>query len=130
MHTDFNLLENESAIPTHGGARPGSGPRPNGFPKSIESKNFDRARARNEAAKAGLNEIELKKATGEYLSRTAFREASATLLAQLAHGLRSLPDTLERKHALEPHVVQSIESTIDQALGQIAAGLELFTGAD
>ena len=129
-HFDFDLEPDGYTTPSHGGARRGSGAKPAGYVKPEEAVNFDKARARNEDAKAGLNEIELKKAQGEYLSRTAFREACATLLAEVAQALRSIPDQLERKHALPPAAVQSVEKTIDEALATLAGGLELFTGAE
>lgn len=113
-------------IPMHGGARQNAGRKPAGVKKADEVIEFDKARARNEAAKAGLNELKLKIDSKEYLSRTAFREASATLLAELAQALRSLPDTLERRHALPANIVLEIEKTIDEALATVASGLELF----
>ena len=128
-HADFDLAPNGYTTPTHGGARRGAGTKPAGYVKPDEAKDYDRARARNEDAKAGLNEIELKRAQGEYLSRTAFREACATLLSEVAQALRSIPDQLERKHALPPTAVQMVEQTIDNALSTLAGGLELFTGA-
>ena len=88
-----------------------------------------RALARKEEALAGLNELDLKVKSGQYLERAAFREAAATLLAELGQSLRSLPDTLERKHALSPQIVQEVEKSIDEALANVANGLEMFTGA-
>lgn len=117
-------------IPSHGGARANAGRKPKGYVKPQEVDDFEKARARNESAKAGLNELKLKIDSKEYLARSAFREASATLLAELAQGLRSIPDTLERKHALEPRVVQEIEAVIADGLSTVAAGLELFVGDD
>lgn len=134
MHADFDLSADGTVAPArrggHGGARPNSGPKRAGYVKSGEAVDFDKAKARNEAAKAGLNELELKIKRGEYLSRTAYREASAVLLAELAQGLRSLPDTLERKFGLPPKVVQHIESTLDEAMKSVADGLELFAGSE
>lgn len=118
------------AISGHGGARLGAGRKPLGHRKTEDAIDFERARARNEAAKAGLNELQLKINSGEYLARDAFREASATLLAELAQGLRSLSDRIERRHALPPAVILEIEQTIDDALATVASGLELFVGHD
>ena len=87
MHADFDLSPDGSVAPArsrsggHGGARANSGPKPAGYVKPPEGQDYDKAKARNEAAKAGLNELELKIKSNEYLSRTAYREASATLLA-------------------------------------------------
>src|SRR5690606_32340413 len=136
MHADFDLSPDGSVAPArsrsggHGGARPNSAPKPPGAGKPEEGKDYDKAKARNEAAKAGLNELELKIKSGEYLSRTAYREASATLLAELAQGLRSLPDTLERKFGLSPEALLHVEKTIDEAMQGVADGLELFAGSE
>ena len=136
MHADFDLSPDGSVAPArsrsggHGGARPNSGPKPAGYVKPPEGQDYDKAKARNEAAKAGLNELELKIKSNEYLSRTAYREASATLLAELAQGLRSLPDTLERKFGLSPEALLHVERTIDEAMQGVADGLELFAGSD
>lgn len=133
-------------IPSHGGRRAGAG-GPKGYSKkrAAEMENESsvdgddvtntavkkaRAVARKEEALAGLNELELKIKSGEYLSRTAYREASATLLAELAQGLRSLPDTLERKFGLSPEALLHVERTIDEAMQSVADGLELFAGSD
>ena len=133
-------------IPSHGGRRPGAG-GPKGYSKkraaAMESESSvdgddvtatavkkARAVARKEEALAGLNELELKIKSGEYLSRAAYREASATLLAELAQGLRSLPDTLERKFGLSPEALLHVERTIDEAMQAVADGLELFAGSD
>lgn len=71
-------------------------------------------------------ELKYKIDSGEYLSRAAMREACATLLAEVAHSLRSLPDLLERKAAMEPKQLQLVEQTIDATLATLADGLELF----
>lgn len=85
------------------------------------------AKARKETALAGLNELELKRKSGEYLPRAAYQEATATLLAMLSQGLRSLPDTLERKSNLPPEALELVEAVIDQSLNEIAQTLALFT---
>lgn len=130
MHADFDLLQNGTAVPTRGGAREGAGRKPAGYVKSDDAKKLDESRARKEAAQADMAELNFKKESGEYLSRSAFREASATLLAELAQTLRSLPDQLERRHALAAPVVVAIEKDIDAALTSLSAGLELFVGPD
>lgn len=136
MDADFDLGLDGSvtAAPRrsggHGGARAGAGRKPLGYQKPDEVVDYDKAKARNEAAKAALNELKLQVESGEYLSRSAFREASATLLAELAQGLRSIPDTLERKYGLAPEQVQYVQETIDAAMNSVAEGLELFTGSE
>lgn len=136
MHADFDLAPDGTTSPArprvggHGGKREGAGRKPADYEPPEEKLDYDKAKARNEAAKAGLNELELKIKSGEYLSRAAYREASATLLAELAQGLRSLPDTLERKFGLSPEALLHVERTIDEAMQGVADGLELFAGSE
>ena len=136
MHADFDLAPDGTTSPVrprvggHGGRREGAGRKPADYEPPEDAKNYNAAKARNEAAKAGLNELELKIKSDEYLSRDAYREASATLLAELAQCLRSLPDTLERKFGLSPEALQHVERTIDEAMQAMADGLELFAGSD
>lgn len=85
------------------------------------------AKARKETALAGLNELQLKIKSGEYLPRAAYQEATATLLAMLSQGLRSLPDTLERKCNLPPEALEMVEAVIDDGLNEVAQTLALFT---
>lgn len=85
------------------------------------------AKARKETALAGLNELELARKRGEYLPRAAFQEATATLLAMLSQGLRSIPDTLERKCNLPPEALELVEQVIDEGLSEVAQTLALFT---
>lgn len=89
-----------------------------------------RAVADKAEADAKNADLKFKVDSKEYLPRTAFREAAATLLAELAQGLRSLPDELERKHSLAPEIVQAVEETINDHLSEIANGLEMFTGVE
>lgn len=85
------------------------------------------AKARKETALAGLNELELQIKSGQYLPREAYREATATVLAALSQGLRSLPDMLERDFGLAPEVLIQIETAIDESLATVADTLALFT---
>ncbi len=71
-------------------------------------------------------ELKYKVDSGEYLSRVAFREACATLLAEIAHTMRSLPDLLERKASMTPAQLLLVETTVDASLATLAEGLELF----
>lgn len=86
------------------------------------------AQARKETALAGLNELELKIKSGEYLPRAAYREATATLLATLAQSLRSLPDVLESRAGLQPAVLEIVDAAVTEVLDNIADTLALFTG--
>ncbi|WP_313330677.1 hypothetical protein [Comamonas sp.] len=86
------------------------------------------AKARKETARAGLNELELKIKTREYLPRAAYREATATLLATLSQGMRSLTDTLESKCGLPPAALEVVDEVINESLKNIAETLALFAG--
>lgn len=77
--------------------------------------------------KAKQAELDYRKDAGEYLSRSAFREASSTLLAEVAQALRSLPDILERKCNLLPDQITLVERAIDDTLLSLSQGLEKFT---
>ncbi|MFM2287515.1 MAG: hypothetical protein RL684_658 [Pseudomonadota bacterium] len=130
-HADFELSNDGTVFtPGHGGARANAGRKTKDYVPPPEVKAFNESKARNEAAKADLNELDFKVKSGQYLERAAFREASATLLAELTQGLRGLPDTLERDHNLKPDAVQAIADQIDAALASVAAGLELFYGGE
>lgn len=95
-------------------------------PEAIED--FEEARARNESAKADLNELEFKIKSGEYVARVAVVQATATAYAAIAQALRSLPDHLERRLALAPEVAEEIGRQIDEALGELAGVLEKMRG--
>lgn len=151
-HADYDLGLDDQITKSNnrGGARAGSGRKPGYSPNRLaemEQLTDDelitqtqdstvtalikaRAVARKEAALADQAELKFKIDSKEYLSRAAFREASATLLAELSQTLRSLPDALERRHSLTPDVVQQVEQTVDEALSNVASGLELFVGSD
>lgn len=127
MHADFDLGDDGSVFPTRGGSRPGAGRKPLGHEKSQVAKDFDEAKMRKERALADQHELAFKIKSGQYVARGAVREASATLLANLAQSLRSLPDNLERKFNLSPDVAQEIEKVIDASLADVSEGLAMFT---
>lgn len=110
----------------HGGVRPNAG-RIAGYVKPDEVKDYDKARARNESAKAELNELEVKVKSGEYGSRASYRQASATALSSLAQTLRSLPDNLERKLGIAPEVAAEVGYMIDNALSDLAVEFEMMS---
>ncbi len=119
----------ESRPSRTGGFRPGAGQKPAGYVKPQEMQDYDAARARNEAAKAELNEIEVLIKTREYGSRAAYRQAAATALASLAQTLRSVPDNLERRLGVSPEVAQEVGDQIDAALNDLASEFEMMTNA-
>ena len=130
MHADFELTNDGSVRSTRGGARPGSGRKPAGYEKPQEVIDFERERARNEAAKANLNELEFKVKSGEYVPRASVQQAAATLLSTLAQALRSLPDTLERKLNVPPDQAELIGREIDNCLDDAAETLKMLGGDD
>lgn len=73
-------------------------------------------------------ELDYKKDAKEYISRSAFREASATLLAEVAQALRSLPDMLERKCNLSTDQITLAEKVVDDCLLSLAEGLSKQVG--
>jgi phage terminase Nu1 subunit (DNA packaging protein) len=151
MHADFELNPDGHITPTHpkGGRREGAGRKPGYSPEKVAELDSltdeelnerpddtnttaikkARAVARKEHALADQAELKYRIDSKEYLSRSAFREACATLLAELAQ-LRSIPDVLERRYALPPEAVEEVGRTVDEALATVAAGLELFVGTD
>ena len=116
-------------IPVKATRRPGAGPKPSGYVRPEEIKDYDSAKARNETAKAELNELEVKIKTGEYGERAAYRQAAATALASLAQTLRSVPDNLERRLGVSPEVAQEVGDQIDAALDDLASEFEMMTRA-
>jgi phage terminase Nu1 subunit (DNA packaging protein) len=130
MQADFDLMDDGSvrgARSSHGGARAGAGRKPADYVKPQEIQDFESARARNEAAKADLNELEYKIKSGEYVEREAVKQASATALATLAQALRSLPDTLERRLNVSPEITELIGAEIDACLESLSEDFALMT---
>lgn len=139
-----------------GGRRPGAG-RPKGYSpkKAAEAAarmqddhdemddtvgpNYDQnqvaakkaiAIARKETALADQAELNYKKDSEQYLPRAAFRDACAQLLATLAQSMRSIPDLLERRHALPPEALNTVGVVINDALADAADSLAMFSQED
>lgn len=125
--TDDGIEVFDRPLTGHGGARSGAGAKPKDYMKPQAVQAFDAARARNELAKAELNELEVKIKTNEYAPRSAFRQASATALAALAQTLRSVPDNLERKLGVSPEIATEVGIQIDAALNDLAIEFEMMT---
>ena len=90
---------------------------------------YEKARARNEQAKAELNELDLKVKSGEYVSRAAVQQASATVLATLAQGMRSISDNLERR-GIPPEVCVKVEEIINAGMADVARDLAMMSGGE
>jgi phage terminase Nu1 subunit (DNA packaging protein) len=85
---------------------------------------YQAARTRREAALADIAEMDAAKKAGELVDRQAVRDATAAAFAATAQSLRSIPDALERKLAVAPEVVESVERMIDEILDSLARDLE------
>lgn len=111
-----------------GGARPGAGRKPAGWVPPPMKMSYDEAKARNETAKAVLAELEVRIKTGQYVSREAVRDVVATALSAISQRLRSLPDLLERRAALNTEQVEIAANEVDDALDALADQLERDLG--
>ena len=94
--------------------------------KPDEVVDYEKAKARNEEAKAGLNELELKIKSGEYVARAQVRQASATMLATISQTLRSISDNLERR-GVQPEVCVQVEAAVNETLADAARDLAMLT---
>lgn len=133
MHSDFELSPNGETIPSGrswGGARENAGRKPAGYVKPEHVVDFEKERARNEKAKADLNELEFQIKSGQYVPRDAVRQAAATAFASVAQSLRSIPDSLERKINLDPGIAEKVGEVIDEVLDSLASDLEMMTNDD
>ena len=110
-----------------GGARPGAGRKPADYVPSDDRLDYEAARARNESAKADLNELDLAIKRGEYVPRAEVQAATATALSALSQTLRSVPDNLERTLGLSPDIAQEVGRQIDEALDDMATRFEELT---
>lgn len=124
---DIEILDAEPRKGTHGGAREGAGRKPNTYVKPQEAVDFDKARARNEAAKAQLNELKFEVDSHNWVSRAAVRQASATAMASMAQGLRGVEDNLERQ-GVPIDVCQKVGEAISRALEALGNELEMMAG--
>ena len=110
-----------------GGARPDAGRKPADYVPSDDRLDYEAARARNESAKADLNELDLAIKRGEYVPRAEVQAATATALSALSQTLRSVPDNLERTLGLSPDIAQEVGRQIDAALDDMATRFEELT---
>lgn len=114
--------------PGWGGAREGSGRKPADYEPSTDRQDYERERAEHERVKREQREFALARERGEYVSRVAVRQASATAYALFAQSIRSIPDNCERKFALSPETVEAIQAEVDAALSEIAGALKSLSG--
>src|SRR5215217_5587984 len=133
MNADFELQTDGTLRPNKGGRREGAGRKPGYSPKDRSQADSPDAPHLSEAAKLAKAQADAKNAelrfqidSGEYLSRSAYREASAEALASVASHIRQIPDILEKEFGLDPAVLVKIEESINEALTTLANELEMF----
>ena len=111
-----------------GGRREGAGQKPAGYEPPPEKVALDEIRAQHEAVKKAEREFKLAREQGQFVSRDAVRQASATALALLSQAVRSIPDNCERQLGLQPDVVAAIQEQCDAALTELAAAFKAMAG--
>lgn len=111
----------------HGGKRAGAGRKPPGYTPPPEKQSYDKAKARSEAAKADLAELEYKVKSGQYVDRATVVQVVATAYAAIAQTMRSIPDNLERK-GIEPDTCAMVSAHIDDTLSDLADQFEMLSG--
>lgn len=129
MEIDAEVLNAVPVRGKNGGARPGAGRKPLGYVKPEQVVDFEKARARNEAAKAERNEFDLAVLRGQYLPREAVQQGAATTIAAFAQAVRSIPDALE-SDGIAPEVCVRINAVLDAALEELAADLKMLSGEE
>lgn len=114
----------------HGGYREGSGRKAGDDEKSTAQQDYDNEKARHEKIKADEREFKLAALKGEYVERSAVQQASATALSVLSQSLRSIPDNIERSHALAPDVIDAIAQMVDAALMEASVAFQAMAPGD
>lgn len=110
-----------------GGARPGSGPKSEGYEASGSQAEYDAQKARHERIKADEREFKLAVSMGEYIERSVVQQASATVLSMLTQSLNSLADVLERSAGLTPAQARIVDDVVAAACRELANGLRAMT---
>lgn len=129
---EFDLPIRSSSVTPYsgrGGARPGAGRKPAGYEKPAEAVDFDKAKARHEAAKADLAELDLQVKSGQYVDREAVRQAFATIFSSFVQTMRSVSDNLERQ-GVAPEVCVKVDAILNEAMADVGRDMELFIGAE
>lgn len=128
----------QTHAPQHGGARAGAGrPRKYGGSGELRVKDepdegsvsgrYDRAKADEMEAKAGLKIIELEVSRGNLVERGAIQAAAATAIQMFTQAVRSIPDELERREGVAADTCEKISVALDQAMAILASELEAMT---
>lgn len=122
-----DIFDTPSKGSGRGGKREGAGRKPKGYVKPPEVVDFERARARNEAAKADMNELDFLTKSGQWVNREQVRQAAATIMLSLAQTLRSIPDALEQT-GIDPDICMRVETVINETLESASLDMEMLAG--
>lgn len=130
-YADYELGGDGEVRPTRGwgGARPGAGQKPAGYKKPDEVVEFEKERAAHERIKRQRAEFAHEVERGKYVAREAVKQASATLVATLVQGLRSLSDKLERD-GVDTKVCIKVDQAVTEALEEVGRGLQMLSGEE
>lgn len=112
----------------HGGQREGSGRKSADWVPPEGRADYEIERAEHERVKREQREFKLAQERGDFVSRVAVQQASATALAVLTQSLRSIPDNCERQLALDAAIVEAIQQQVDQALSDAAQAFRSMAG--
>ncbi len=123
MNVDFDLAEDGGLRPTGAQGRSGSA---RVIVTAEDRGDYERARARKESALADKYELEVKIQSGEYVARSAVKQASATVLATIAQTLRSISDNLERR-GVPADVCVLVDATVSEVLSDASKDLEILS---
>ncbi len=116
---------------TRGGFRPGAGRKPADYVPPPETIEYNKAKARNEAAKADMAELDFRIKSGQYVDRAAVQQAGAMVLTTIAQALRTISDNLERK-GVPVDVCVKVDEVINNVLAKAGEKLveEFGTAAE
>ncbi|MEN9317368.1 MAG: hypothetical protein RIS35_3761 [Pseudomonadota bacterium] len=123
FYEGFEVLDR---VDGRGGARPGAGRKAGAYEKPERIIDFEKAKARKEAALADMHELQFRIKSGEYVSRDSVRQASTTIMSAVAQTLRSVGDNLERQ-GVAPDVCAKVDAILADTLADAARDLRMLT---
>lgn len=126
FHILKSIKVSDSSIVRHGGAREGAG-----RPRKVESSDkikvasdYRDSRARHEAAKAAIAELDAATLAREYVSRATFAKASETIVRHFASTMQRHVDHMCRSLQLTPDADAMLRTRVDDALATLKRGME------
>lgn len=90
---------------------------------------INEGKARKEHWLGMMAELEYKRKSGELVPRDAVRQATATAFSACAQSMRSIQDTLERKHGVSPEIAERVGTAIDDCLAILSEELQTMCDA-